>query len=137
MKKLMILAVTAIFAANISAQEVQTRQGEVKKSHKEHKMSKEECQKQQEACIERDIRHLSQELYMSEEQTAKFAKTYREFRIEQLKLAEKYKAKFAKDLNDRQVEAVLRYHGPHKKGDFHKGEFRKGEVRKGNKVKQP
>lgn len=137
MKKLMILAVTAIFAANISAQEVQTQQGEVKKSHKEHKMSKEECQKQQEACIERDIRHLSQELYLNEEQTAKFAKTYREFRIEQLKLAEKYKAKFAKDLNDRQVEAVLRYHGPHKKGDFHKGEFRKGEVRKGNKVKQP
>ena len=28
---------------------------------------------------------------MSEEQTAKFAKTYREFRIEQLKLAEKFK----------------------------------------------
>lgn len=126
MKKLMILAISAILATHVSAQEAQTRKGEVMKARKEHKLSKEECQKRQEMCIERDIRQLSQELYMSEEQTAKFAATYREFKAEQFRLAEKYKAKFAKDLNERQVEAVLRYHG-HK---GHKGDMRKGEGRK-------
>ena len=105
MKRLFILAISAILVANVSAQEQNAGKAECKKAKKECKMSKEEC-------IEMEIKMLSDELYLSEEQAAKFAVTFREYKAEQAKLKEQFKAKFAKDLNERQVERVLRYHGP-------------------------
>ena len=73
----------------------------------------------------------SEELYLSEEQAAQFAVTYREFMAERAKLNEQFKAKFAKNLNERQVARVLHFRG-HRKGDFRKGDFRKGEFKKGD-----
>lgn len=137
MKKLMILAISAILAANMSAQEV-----------------KHECckgkQLTQEERVEFDIKRLTHELYLSDKQAANFAVTYREYaakldelfkknipaaqqepgkeltdseldalakqRFKGLKdladLQEKYYAKFRKDLNARQVEKVLRLNEP-------------------------
>ena len=103
MKKLFILAISAILVANVSAQEQNAGKAECKKAKKECKMSKEEC-------IEMEIKMLSDELYLSEEQAAKFAVTFREYKAEQAKLKEQFKAKFAKDLNEKQVERVLRGH---------------------------
>ena len=134
MKKLMILAVSAILAANISAQETKAGKAECKKEKKECKMTPEQR-------TEMDIQILSDELYLSEEQSVKFAKTYREYVAAKKKLNEEFRVKFSKDLNERQVKAVLRYHGPkHKGGDFRKGEGpkhkegaqgkRKGELKK-------
>ena len=105
MKKLFILALSAMMVASVSAQEQKAEKAECKKAKKECKMSREER-------IEMDIRILSDELYLSEEQAAKFAETYREYKAEQTKLKEKFKAKFAKDLNERQVQRVLHFHGP-------------------------
>ena len=126
MKKIIVLAISAILVANVSAQEVKAGKAECKKDKKECKMSCEER-------INRDIQWLTEELYLSEEQAAKFAVTYREFIAEKVKLNEKFKAKFAKDLNERQVERVLRFHGPKPQGpkpDFEKGprpDFDKGQ----------
>ncbi len=118
----MILAISAILAANMSAQEVKARKGECKKEKKECKLSPEQR-------VEMDIKYLSEELYLDSAQTEKFAKTYREFVAEKQKLNERFKAKFAKDLNEKQVRAVLRYHGPKHKGEFKPGEQprRKGD----------
>ncbi|MBR1878855.1 MAG: hypothetical protein IJ814_07650 [Paludibacteraceae bacterium] len=137
MKKLLVLALGAILAANISAQEAKVQKAEGKKVQKERKMSKDECKKLREASIEHDIKHLSKELYLSDEQTEKFAKTYREFKAEQMKLAEKYQKQFVKDgLNERQAETAIRYHGPkHKRGDApqaKRGDTRKGDFRRGD-----
>ncbi len=117
MKKLVLLAVSAIIVASVGAQESNA-------SKADNKRAKKECQMSKEQRIERDIQTLSEELYLSDEQTAKFAVTYREFMAEKAKLNEKFKAKFAKNLNERQVEKVLHFHG-HKKGDFRKGDFGK------------
>ena len=129
MKKIMILAVSAILAANISAREVKAQKGECKKELKE-------CMFTPEQRVEMDIKYLTQELYLDEAQAEKFAKTYREYIADKEKLQETYKAKFGKDLNERQVKTVLRYHGPKPKGDFKslegpqcKGEC-KGECKK-------
>lgn len=105
MKKLMILALGVVLAANISAQEVKAEKAQCKKAKKECKMSKEQR-------IECDIKALSEELYLSKEQEAQFAATYREFMAEKAKLNEKYKAEFGKALNERQVQRVLHFHGP-------------------------
>lgn len=102
MKKIMILAISAILAVNLSAQEAKADKAECKKEKKERKFSQEER-------IERDIKVLSDELYMSEEQAAKFAATYREFIAAKIKLNKEFKKKFAKDLNDKQVNAVLHF----------------------------
>lgn len=122
----MILAISAILAANISAQDVKAEKAECKKEcKKEFKQGKKlSCEER----IEFDIKYLTEELYLSEEQAAKFAVTYREYKAEQAKLNERFKAKFAKDLNERQVKAVLHYHGP----KHHPGEKAKmkGEPRK-------
>lgn len=121
MKRLVILAISVILVANISAQEQKAGKAECKKAKKECKMSKEEC-------IEMEIKMLSDELYLSDEQAAKFAATYREYKAEQAKLKAQFKVKFSKDLNDKQVERVLRDRckkGPHPgfgKGP-HPGEF--------------
>ena len=123
----MILAVSAIVAVNLSAQEAKAEKAECKKEKKECKLTPEQR-------VEQDIKVLSEELYLSEEQAAKFAVTYREFAAAKVKLNKEFEKKFAKDLNERQVKAVLRYHGPKHKGELmkkgegpkHRGEF-KGE----------
>lgn len=137
MKKLFVLALSAIFVANISAQEAK------KEGCKGKQLSKEER-------VEFDIKRLSHELMLSDEQAAKFAVTYREYadkvdklfqkkgekeefkkgkeltdseldklaknRLEKRKdIAElqlKYYDKFRKDLSARQVEKVLRLQAP-------------------------
>lgn len=111
MKKIMILAISAIVAVNLSAQDVKAEKAECKKEKKERKFSQEER-------IEKDIKVLSEELYMSEEQAAKFAVTYREFIAAKMQLNKEFRKKFAKDLNDRQVQAVLHFkcHKAHKDG---------------------
>ena len=121
----MILAISAIVAINLSAQEAKAEKAECKKEKKECKLTPEQR-------VEQDIKVLSEELYLGEEQAAKFAVTYREFAAAKVKLNKEFEKKFAKDLNERQVKAVLRYHGPKHKGEFkgegpkYKGEF-KGE----------
>lgn len=117
MKKLFIMALVAIFAANISAQEVQAGKAECKKENKE-------CKKSFEERTEKEIQFLSNELYLDSVQAAKFAKTYREYKKAQFELKKEFRKKFAKSLNERQIEAVLRFPAPkHQcKGDCgHKG----------------
>lgn len=141
MKKIMILAISAVLAANVCAHE-----------------QKQECkgkQFSQQERVEMDIHRLTQELYLSDQQAANFAVTYREYAAEMEKLLpkkcchaeaeqgkqqppkelsekeldqmakerfakqkavialkEKYYDKFRKDLNARQVEKVLRLNEP-------------------------
>ena len=102
MKKLMILAISAILVANVSAQEQKACKAECKKAKKECKMSKEEC-------IEQEIKMLSDELFLSDEQAANFAVTFREYKAEQAKLKQEFRAKFAKDLNEKQIDRVLHH----------------------------
>ena len=132
MKKLLLLAVAAILAMNISAQEAKGQKAECKNAKKECKLSKEEKQQLLKERTEKDIRFLSQELYLSEEQEASFAQTYREYIEAKVKLNEEFAKKFGKTLNERQVKAVLRYHGPKHKGPKG-GDFKHGE---GPKEKQ-
>ena len=138
MKKLLILAISAVFATTMSAQEA-------KQECKSKQLSKEER-------VEMDIKRLSAELYLSDKQAENFAKTYREYakelsalrqkdgcckqkpepgkepdpkalsdseldklnkerfaqQKELIDLKMKYYDKFRKDLNARQVEKVLR-----------------------------
>ena len=134
MRKIVILAISAIFVANISAQEVKKCEGK--------QFSKEER-------VELDIKRFTNELMLSDKQAEKFAVTYREYtaKLDELfeankpakfepgkeltdadldklakqrfdgfkKLAElqaKYYDKFRKDLSARQVEKVLRLEAP-------------------------
>ena len=137
MKKLFILAISAMLVANVSAQEPK------KECCKGKQLSKAER-------VEFEIKRLTQELFLSDEQAEKFAATYREYtakldelfqknmpqeqiekgkelsdkaldklaklRFEGMKdLAElqaKFYDKFRKDLNARQVERVLRLDQP-------------------------
>lgn len=137
MKKLWILALSAIFVANVSAQEVK------KEGCKGKQLSKEER-------VDFDIKRLKHELMLSDEQAAKFEVTYREYagkldelfqkrapkedfqpgkeltdkdldkfakdRLEGRKdfaeLQLKFYDKFRKDLSARQVEKVLRLNEP-------------------------
>lgn len=133
MRKIVILAMSAIFVANISAQEFK------KECFDGKKLSKEER-------VELDIKRFTHELMLSDKQAEKFAVTYREYaaKLDELfeankpaklepgqevseadldklakqrfegfkKLAElqsKYYDKFRKDLSARQVEKVLRF----------------------------
>ena len=135
MRKLMILAISAILVANMSAQEPQRECPKGKPSKAER--------------VEFEIKRLTNELLLSDEQAEKFAATYREYaakldelfrknKPEQLEkgkeltdkaldkmaklrfegqkeLAElqaKFYDKFRKDLSARQVERVLRLDGP-------------------------
>lgn len=101
----MILAITAILAANISAKEAKAGKAQGKKEKKECKMTKEQR-------IECDIKMLSEELYLSEEQEAQFAVIYKQYMAEKAKLQEKFKTEFGKVLNERQVKRVLHFKGP-------------------------
>ena len=134
MKKLFVLAISAILVANISAQE-QEKECKGKKINKEER-------------VEFDIKRLSHELYLSDKQAKNFAVTYREYAAELDKLfdkkecpfkdgqeisdaelekaakvrfakqrqlidlQEKFYDKFRKDLNPRQVDQVLRLPEP-------------------------
>ena len=118
---------SVLMVASVSAQEVKAEKAEGKKDKKEFRMSKEQR-------VEMDIKFLTEELYLSDEQAAKFAVTYREFIAAKEKLNKEFAAKFGKDLNERQVKAVLRYHGPKhhgSKGESPKGEFKDGKCQKG------
>ena len=136
MKKIVILAISAIFVANISAQEMK------KECCKGKELSKEER-------VELDIKRFTNELMLSDQQAEKFAVTYREYaaKLDELfeankpakfepgqvltdadldklakqrfegfkKLADlqaKFYDKFRKDLSARQVEKVLRFEEP-------------------------
>lgn len=123
MKKLFIMALAAIFAANISAQEAKAGKAECKKENKECQHRK-KCKMSFEERTEMEIKFLSDELYLDSLQAEKFANTFRDFRKAQLALKKEFKQKFAKDLNERQVEKVLHFRGGHPcKGDGHfKGE---------------
>lgn len=135
MKKLIILAISAILVANVSAQEQKKECPESKQITKEER-------------VELDIKRLSHELMLSDQQAEKFAATYRDYRNDLDKLLEKtekkcepgkqltdkeldqlakerfegmknlanlqskYYDKFRKDLSARQVEKVLRLNEP-------------------------
>ncbi|MBQ6978348.1 MAG: hypothetical protein IJQ18_06915 [Paludibacteraceae bacterium] len=119
MKKLFIMALAAIFAANISAQEAKAGKAECKKENKECQHRK-KCKMSFEERTEMEIKFLSDELYLDSLQAEKFANTFRDFRKAQLELRKDFKAKFAKVLNERQAEKVLRFRGGHPcKGDGH------------------
>jgi len=140
MKKMIILAISAILVANVSAQEAPQAQ---KACCKGKQISKEER-------VEFDIKRLTNELMLSDKQAEKFAATFREYneeldklfakhapkddfkpgkelsdkeldklakaRFEGFKelanLQSKYYDKFRKDLSARQVEKVLRLNEP-------------------------
>ena len=134
MKKIMILAISAIVAVNLSAQEKKVEKAECRKDKKECKFTPEQR-------IEQDIQILSDELYLSEEQSKKFADTYREFMAAKAKLNKEFAKKFSKNLNDRQVQAVLHFRDAKCcKGDFHgkKGEFHgKKSHARGMRIQEP
>ena len=133
MKKIVILAISAILVANMSAQELRNEKFEGKKLSKEER-------------VELDIKRFTNELMLSDQQAEKFAVTYREYaakldelfqkdapakfepgkeltdaeldqlakkRFEGFKnladLQAKFYDKFRKDLSARQVEKVLRF----------------------------
>ena len=135
-KKIVILAISAILVANVSAQEFR------KECFDGKKLSKEER-------VEFDIKRFTNELMLSDQQAEKFAVTYREYaakldelfqknalakfepgkvlsdaeldklakqRFEGFKnlaeLQSKFYDKFRKDLSARQVEKVLRFDEP-------------------------
>jgi hypothetical protein len=136
MKKIVILALSAIFVANISAQEIKHEKCEGKKFTKEEK-------------VEFDIKRLTNELMLSDQQAEKFAVTYREYAAKMNELFEankpakfepgkvltdaeldklakqrfegfknladlqaKFYEKFRKDLSARQVEKIMRLDEP-------------------------
>jgi len=136
MRKIVILAISAIFVANISAQEIKQEKCEGKKLSKEER-------------VEFDIKRLTNELMLSDQQAEKFAVTYREYaaKLDELfkankpakcepgkvltdaeldqmakqrfdcfknlaDLQSKFYDKFRKDLSARQVQKVLRFDEP-------------------------
>lgn len=135
-KKIVMLAISAIFVANMSAQEFKKECFEGKKLSKEER-------------VELDIKRLTHELMLSDQQAEKFAVTFREYaakldelfqknepakfepgkaltdaeldklakqRFEGFKnladLQSKFYDKFRKDLSARQVEKVMRMEAP-------------------------
>lgn len=86
MRSLVILAISSLFAANVSAKD---------------------GKKDPKAALNRDIRRMSKRLDLNEEQQKQFAKTYRAFAKERRQLENKYSHEFAKTLNDRQVQALM------------------------------
>ena len=92
--------------------------------------------------VEMDIKFLTDELYLSDEQAAKFAVTYREFVAAKEKLNKEFAAKFGKDLNERQVARVIHFHGSKPQGpkpDGPKPELKDGKCPKhdGRKCDKP
>ena len=114
MKKLLILAMSVMMMTSVSAQELKAQKAEGKKDKKECKMDKEQR-------VEMDIKFLTEELYLSDEQAANFAVTYREYVAAKEKLDKEFAAKFGKDLNERQVARVLHFKGPKQQGQRPEG----------------
>lgn len=106
MRKLFILALVAIFATNINAQEARGHRADDRKETKDEE-------------TEMEIKYFCHELYLDKKEAEHFAKTYREYKKEMNQLKNKYRKRFGKHLNDRQVEKVLHPHagGHHCKGD--------------------
>ena len=78
MKKIVILALSAIFVANISAQEMKNEKCDGMKFNKEER-------------VELDIRRFTNELMLSDQQAEKFAVTYREYSAKMDELFKKNK----------------------------------------------
>ena len=138
MKKIMILALSAMIAVGASAQEMRKDRGahrEVKKLEQRDvrqearpeikpEGKKAECLSgEKKDFVAFEIKNLARELYLDSLQEESFGKIYREFsaerekireeaRKQENKLSEKYADKFAKVLNKRQVERVLRPEKP-------------------------
>ena len=98
MKKLIILAISAILVANVSAQE-----------------QKKECsqgkQMSQEERVEFDIKRLTQELMLSDQQAEKFAVTYREYASKCDELFAKKKAKKfepGQEMTDKELDKIAK-----------------------------
>lgn len=98
MKKILILALSAIFAVNISAQEQQKERVAGKPLSNEEK-------------VELQIKHLSRELMLSEQQTQKFAVTFREYAAAKEKLFPKKAKKMVeqgKELTDAELDQLAK-----------------------------
>ena len=103
MKKLLLLAVSAVLAANMSAEQA-NQEKQINRNREQLKQAR----------IERDIKMLSEQLYLSAEQETQFANTYREYKKEQaklhrqkMKLDRRFKQKFSKSLNERQLKRLF------------------------------
>ena len=108
MKKLWILAISAVLVANVSAQEAKCEKGK--------QLSKEER-------VELDIKRLTHELMLSDQQAEKFATTFREYAAKVDEIFEKGKPeKFepGKELKDEQLDklAKARFEGQKKLADL-------------------
>ncbi len=98
MKKILILALSAILAVNISAQEQQKERVEGKPLSNEEK-------------VELQIKHLSRELMLSEQQTQKFAVTFREYAAAKEKLFPEKAKKMVeqgKELTDAELDQLAK-----------------------------
>ena len=98
MKKIVILAISAILAVNISAQEQKKEQFAGKQLSKEEK-------------VELKIQHLTQELMLSDQQAEKFAATFREYAAEKAKLfskKDKKKGEQGKELSDAELDQLAK-----------------------------
>ena len=99
MKKLMILALSAILVANVSAQEQKNE------CFKSKQLSKEDR-------VEFDIKRLTNELMLSDQQAEKFAVTYREYagKLDELfqKKAPKEKFEPGKELTDKELDKLAK-----------------------------
>lgn len=98
MKKILILALSAILAVNISAQEQQKERVAGKPLSSEEK-------------VELQIKHLSRELMLSEQQARKFAVTFREYAAAKEKLFPKKAKKMVeqgKELTDAELDQLAK-----------------------------
>ncbi len=99
MKKIVMLAISAILVANVYAQE------QKKECNGGKQFSKEER-------VEFDIKRLTNELMLSDEQAAKFAVTYREYaaKVDEIfeKGAPKEKFKSGKELTDAELDKLAK-----------------------------
>ena len=109
MKKLFILAISAMLVANMSAQEQKKencgKHGENVECCKGKQLSKAER-------VEMDIKRLSNELLLSDEQAEKFAVTYREYEEAKdalfQKNAPKEKCEKGKELTDKELDKMAK-----------------------------
>ena len=99
MKKLLFLALSAILAVNINAKEVKA----------DNEQGKKDCKMSKEERIEKEIKILTEELYLSEEQAGKFAATYRDYanKLDAIfaKKADKAKEQ-GKELSDKELDQI-------------------------------
>lgn len=98
MKKILILALSAILAVNISAQEQQKERVAGKPLSNEEK-------------VELQIKHLSRELMLSDQQARKFAVTFREYAAAKEELFPKKAKKIVeqgKELTDAELDQLAK-----------------------------